>query len=344
MRLFIGRIVSLGFILLSDILLAPAVGGEILEAIKARGELRCGVSEGVPGFSAQDASGRWTGLDVDFCRAVAAAVLSDPEKIVFVPLKSSERFPALLSRRIDLLAHQTTWTFEREVLLGVVFPAVLFYDGQAFMVPGNTQVKTVADLNGLDISVEKGTTEEQHLVERFSERGLSVKPMVIDSAAGAADALFSGRCQAYTSVASQLAAMRLTAPEGPDQYVILPDRISKEPLSPAVVRGDEQWATIVRWVLFAQILAEESGITQDNVDAKASQSPNAAWRIVAGREPLIVKAMGVEGDWAVRAVKAAGNYGEMYERNVGTGSLLKIDRGLNRLWKDGGLMYSPPIN
>lgn len=325
--------------------IAPASAGETLQAIKARGQLRCGVSIDKPGFAARSSTGRWEGLEIDFCRAVAAAVLGNPEKVEFVPLKASERFPALKARRIDLLARQTTWTLTREALLGLQFPGVFFYDGQSFMVPKDSKIKTIADLDGATVCVERGTREELRLVNEFRKRGLSIKPLIVDSPNEAAEALFSGRCQAYTSIVSQLAAMRLRAPGGPETFTIFPEQISKDPLGPVVLRGDDDWVTLVRWVLFSLLLAEESGITRDSVETVVQQQQNnPEWQFVTGSDPLFAKALGVQGDWAVRAIKAVGNYGEIFERNVGGSSPLKLERGLNRLGKDGGLMCAPPIN
>jgi len=317
--------------------------GETLDAVKSRGRLRCGVSEGIAGFSERDASGRWTGFDVDFCRAVAAAALGDAGKVVFVPLKASERFPALQSRAIDLLLRNTTWTLGREAGLKVQFPGVLFYDGQAFMVPKKTDVKKIVQLNSATVCIEKGTTHVQNLADYFGARGMKVIPLILDSTADVTSAFFSGRCRAYTSDASQLAAVRLRAPGGPQSFDILPERISKEPLGPIVRRGDDDWFTLVRWVVFALISAEEAGITRDNVAVIFKETHDPVLQRVFGSDGGFGKELGVGDDWAVRAVKAVGNYGEMFERNVGHGSALKLDRGLNRLWTQGGLMYAPPM-
>lgn len=319
-----------------------AAQGETLVQIKSRGTLRCGVSEGIAGFSEKDASGRWFGLDADFCRAVAAAALGDANKVTFVPLRSSARFPALQSRVIDLLARNTTWTLAREAGLSVQFAATIFYDAQAFMVPAASSVKAAAQLNGAVVCLEKGTTHERNLTEYFAERGLSVKPLVIDSATEVADAFFAGRCAAYTSDASQLAAVRLRA-SGGGTFRILPDRISMEPLAPAVRSGDPAWLTLVRWVLFALIAAEEHGITRDNVRAARGGKGAAEVRRALGADGELGKALGTDADWAVRAVQSVGNYGEMFERNLGGQSRLKLERGLNRLWTQGGLMYAPPM-
>lgn len=327
-----------------------AHAGDILNGIKTRGELRCGVSEGIAGFSEQDKNGRWIGLDADFCRAVAAAVLGDAEKVEFVPLKSSTRFPALQVGRIDLLVRNTTWTMAREATLNVQFPAILYYDGQGFMVPKAAKIAKVADLHGATVCVEKGTTHIDNLAEYSDAHGLSIKPLVIDSAAEVAAAFFAGRCKAYSSDASQLAAVRLHAPQaagGPDAFGILPERISKEPLAPVVTGGDQQWITLVRWVAYTLILAEEYGITRDNVATKwpeIKQRKLKAWKLAGGNEINFGQLLGASEDWGPRVIAAVGNYGEMYERNVGRDSPLKIERGLNRLWNEGGLMYAPPVD
>jgi general L-amino acid transport system substrate-binding protein len=321
----------------------PAVAaGETIIQIKSRGALRCGVSDGIAGFSMQDASGRWSGLDVDFCRAVAAAALGDPEKVTFVPLRASARFPALRLGTIDLLTRDTTWTLAREAGLKVLFAGILFYDGQAFMVPATSPVKSVAQLKGATICVEKGTTHEVNLADYFGARGMSVMPVVIDSATEVADAFFAGRCRAYTSDASQLAAARVRAPAG-RAFRILADRISKEPLAPAVRSGDDDWLTLVRWVLFALVAAEEHGITQKIAQTvRAGAREEAVLRALAAASEF-GKTLGTDPDWTLRAVQSVGNYGEMFERNLGAKSPLKLERGLNRLWTQGGLMYAPPV-
>lgn len=333
--------VFLALIVLGAALTASA--GETLDAIKARGVLRCGVSEGIAGFSAKDSSGRWSGLDADFCRAVAAAVLGDGDKVAFVPLKASTRFPALSAKSIDLLLRNTTWTLSREVLLRVSFPGVLFYDGQGFMVPAAAAAKSLAGLDGAKICVEKGTTHEAYLGDYFAAKGWRAEPVVVDSAAGVASAFFAGKCAAYSSDASQLAAARAAAPGGPQAFVILPERISKEPLGPVVRRGDEEWFTLVRWVLFALIAAEERGITRANVSVAVKQSRDPAVRRFSGIEGGVGRALGVREGWAARAIGAVGNYGELFERNLGRGTLLALERGPNRLWTEGGLMYAPPL-
>jgi len=320
----------------------PLLGGEILNGVKSRGVLRCGVSEGIPGFSEQDPSGRWKGIDADFCRAVAAAVIGDEEKVEFVPLTTAARFPALQARKIDLLARNTTWTLIRETVMGIQFPATLFYDGQTFLVPAESPVKQAPDLQGATICVQKSTTSERNLRAYFKQRGLAVTPLALDSAGDAAKAFFTGRCQAYTSDSAQLAGARLLAPAGRAAYRILPDPISTEPLAPAVWGGDQEWTSMVRWVLFVLIHAEELGITR----TLAKDPPDDYFDTLLHWDDqeiaALAKALGVPMGWSLRAVAAIGNYGELFDRNLGPGSEIGLERGLNRLWKDGGLMYAPP--
>lgn len=325
-------------------LLSPAHAGEVLDEVKSRGVLRCGVSEGIPGFSERNAAGEWRGLDVDFCRAVAAAVVGDSGRVQFVPVKASTRFPALQVRRIDLLVRNTSWTFSREVALRLQFPAVLFYDGQGFLVPAGSGIKSPSDLHGATVCVEKGTTHERNLTSYFATRDLLVTPLVIDSADEVAQAFHAGRCRAYTSDASQLAAVRLHAPGGSQSVEILSERISKEPLAPVVWNGDPEWTTVIRWVLYALILAEEYGANQDNVEAVVAGGRTPLSRLAGDQRAVLSHALGIAPGWGIRAVKAVGNYGEMFERNLGGGSPLKIERGLNRLWNQGGLLYAPPLD
>ena len=321
---------------------ASADAGDTLARVKSRKVLRCGVSEGLIGFSFKDPAGEWTGLDGDFCRAVAAAV-GERVKVQFVPLFASARFPALQADEIDLLVRNTTWTLGREAFLGVQFAGVLFYDGQGFMVPRRGKVRRIADLKGVTICVVKGTTSEQNLADYFRAHGWTYQPLVLESVAEIRDALVSGRCQAYTSDASQLASVRMEVSEGTKRYTILPDLISKEPLGPVVRRGDEEWFTLVRWVLLALIQAEELGITRENVRALRDTSTDPAVQRLLGKTGGFGKALGVDNDWVVRVVGTVGNYGEMFERNLGRESVLNLERGLNRLWTQGALMYAPPF-
>jgi general L-amino acid transport system substrate-binding protein len=272
---------------------------------------------------------------------VAAAALGDAERVEFVPLRASARFPALLSGQIDLLVRATTWTLEREAGLRVAFAAILVFDGQGFLVPASSGVASAAGLDGATVCVEKGTNHERNLVDWLAARGLRATPLVIDSAAGVAEAFFAGRCAAYTSDASQLAAARLRAPE-PGSFAILPERISKEPLAAIVRRGDDDWLTLVRWVLFTLLLAEEHGLTQEAARS-AGVEANPAMRRALETGNLVAGALGVDSDWPLRVVRAVGHYGEMFERNLGRGGPLGLERGPNRPWSQGGLMYAPPM-
>ncbi len=337
------RVSALAALFFALVVPLPATAGEILNGVKSRGLLRCGVSEGIPGFSERDAQGRWQGLDADFCRAVAAAVVGDGERVQFLPLRASERQPALLGRHIDLLSRNTTWTLTREALLKMQFPAVIYYDGQGLMVPAGG-VQSVAALDGATVCVKRGTNHQRNL-ERYAERtGLRLKPLLLDSFAELAEAFYAGRCSAYSSDASQLVAARLSAPGGAGRFLILPERVSKEPLAPAVLSSDPDWTSVVRWVLFTLILAEEDGVTGANVEEQARSGASQIGWLTHEFKGRIGQALGLKPGWAVRAVKAVGNYGEVYERNLGAGSPLRIERGLNRLWTQGGLMYAPPID
>jgi general L-amino acid transport system substrate-binding protein len=327
------------------LLLLPATvfGGETLSRVLSRQTLRCGVSDGRIGFSYQDAKGRWSGIDVDFCRAVAAAVVGDANRVKFYPLMTRARFLALRSNEIDLLARNTTWTIGREAGLGISFVGALYYDGQGFMVPRKLGAQKLTALKGTKICVTEKTTTEDNLVDYFGSRGWKYQPVVVKSIAEATEAFFAGRCAAYTADWSNLAAVRLNAPGGPQGYLILPEQISKEPLGPAVNRGEEEWLTLLRWILFATIEAEEQGVTSENVDAKATAKDDLKLAKFLDVKGEFAKLLGVRAGWVVRVLKAVGNYGEMFERNLGKGSPLKLVRGPNRLWTQGGLMYSPPF-
>lgn len=320
-----------------------ASAGNTLERVRSAGVVRCGVNDGLAGFAAKNADGRWSGMDVDFCRAVAAAVLGNPEKVSFVPLIASARFPVLKSRQIDLLVRRTTWTFGRETGLQVHFAGTLFYDGQTFMAPRDGPVRTVKDLNGATICLVKGTTHEQNLADYFKAHGMTYHARVGETRTSALEAYEKGGCAAFTGDASALAAMRMLGPNGSAADRILPVFISKEPLGPVVNYGDEEWFTIVKWVLFALIEAEEKGVTRANVRALRDSTADSALAEFLGRTPGPGKALGLAADWVTRVVESVGNYGEIYERHLGGQSPYKLDRGLNRLWKDGGLMYSPPF-
>jgi len=317
-----------------------AADGETLINVKAQGALRCGVSEGIAGFSNRDAAGQWTGIDVDFCRALAAAALRDGSKVVFVPLKASARFPALQTREIDVLSRNTTWTLLREGALKIQFAGVLFYDSQAFMVPVHGGQQSVASLKDATVCVQKDTSTLDHLAAYSAANGLNIKPLVMDSESEASRAFFEGRCTAYTADSSYLRALRLRAPGGTAAFAILPERIAKEPLGPVVRGDDDSWLILVRWVLFTLIAAEEIGVTRENLQARL-RDPAVRQALVP--DDTVTRALGVEPGWTLRALQSTGNYGEMFDRNVGAHSVLGLERGINDLWTHGGLMYAPPI-
>jgi len=322
---------------------SPAEAGDTLTRIKTRAKVRCGVSDGVPGFSVKEPDGRWSGMDTDFCSALAAAVLGDAGKVEFISLAPSARFPSLKAGEIDVLVRNTTWTLEREATMEVMFAGVLYYDGQSLLVSAKNNVHDLSQLNGATICVIKGTTHETNLADHFRARNWSYQPIIVESQGKAAEALFSGQCQAFTSERPQLTAMRLKAPGGPEEYLILPDQISKEPMGPVVRRGDDEWFTVVRWVLFTLIRAEETGITQSNVHSRLETKTDPAVQRWLELDGIISKGLTVPPGWATRVVESVGNYGEMFERNFGSQSDLKLERGLNGLWNHGGLMYSPPF-
>lgn len=322
---------------------SPSLAGDTLTRIKSRNEIRCGVSDGILGLSIKQPDGQWSGMDADFCRALSAAVLGDPGKVTFVSLTAAARFPSLKAGEIDVLARNTTWTLEREARLEVMFAGILYFDGQSLLVSAQKGAQELSQLNGASICVVKGTTHERNLFDHFRVRGWSYQPVIVETQQKAAEALFSGHCQAFTSERPQLADIRLRSPEGPDAYRILPDLITREPIGPVVRRGDDEWFTIVRWVLFELIRAEELGLTQSNVKSMMEAQSNPSierWLEVDG---IISKAMGIPPDWVTRVLLAVGNYGEMFERNLGSGSPLKLERGLNRLSSQGGLMVAPPF-
>jgi len=327
----------------ATVLAAPAAhAGPTLDAVKARGEVICGVNTSLYGFSTPDDKGRWVGLDVDVCRAVAAAVLGDAEKARFVPLSAQQRFTALQSGEIDILPRNTTWTLTRDTANGLNFTMVNFYDGQGFLVPKNLDVTSAKELSGATICVQTGTTTELNLADYFRANNMPFRPVTIEKYEEVTQAFLAGRCDALTSDKSQLASIRANDTPNPDDFVILPETISKEPLTPSVRQGDDQWFDIVQWVQFATVEAEERDITSANVDEKLnSDDPNV--KRMLGATPGMGAALGLDEKWAYNAIKQVGNYGESFERNVGQGSKLKLERGLNDLWTRGGLMYAPPI-
>ena len=322
---------------------AMAWAGPTLDRVRASGVVRCGVGEGLPGFCLKDTAGRLQGFNVDFCRAVAAAALGNPDKAVFVPVSTANRFPILLSDKIDLLMRNTTYTFEREAALGVRFAGIYFYDEGAFMVPRRHAGHNIAELNGATIGVGKRTTHETNLKDYFLQRGWTYKPLPLGTLSEMMAAFFGGQCQALCSDRSELAAIRMMAPGGPQEYDLLPEIISKEPLGPVVRRGDEDWLCLIKWVLFALIEAEERGVTQANVRTLQNSSTDPGLRRFLDSDGLPEKSLGVSPGWVVRVVEAVGNYGEIFERHLGSHSELKLERGFNRLWTQGGLMYAPPF-
>ncbi len=322
---------------------SAAHAGPTLDAVKKRGVLNCGVNTSLAGFSIADAKGHWTGIDADTCRAVAAVALGDPNKVNFIPHNAQQRFPSLQSGETDLMARNTTWTLTRDTALGLMFAPVTYYDGQGFMVSKKLGVKSAMELNGATICVQPGTTTELNLADWFRSHKLTFKPLVIENLADVESAFFGGRCDAYTTDASGLASTRAAKAGNPDDYIILPEIISKEPLAPVVRQGDDEWFNIVKWTVYALINAEEYGVTQANVDEMKKTSVDANVKRLLGATPGMGKALGTDDDWAVRAIKAVGNYGEMFERNVGKNTPLKLERGLNALWTKGGLMYGMPI-
>src|SRR5262252_2078059 len=321
---------------------ATAHAGKDLDAVKARGQLICGVSTGVAGFASADSQGKWTGLDVDTCRAVAAALFGDADKVKFVPLTAQQRFTALQSGEVDMLARTTTWTLTRDTALGFDFTGVNYYDGQGFMVNKKLGVKSAKELNGATVCVQPGTTTELNLADYFRANKMTFKPVVIEKVEEVRAAFFAGRCDVFTTDASGLYSTRAANAPNPDDFVVLPEIISKEPLAPAVRHGDNQFADIVRWTQYAMLEAEEYGITSKNVDDML-KSENPTIKRILGVTPGMGKALGVDEKWIYNIIKQVGNYGEMFDRNVGAGSPLKIDRGLNKLWTQGGLQYAPPI-
>jgi general L-amino acid transport system substrate-binding protein len=312
-----------------------------LDQVKQKGFLACGSNTGLPGFGIPDDKGGWTGLDVEFCRAVASAVFNDPTKVKFIPLTAKDRFTALQSGEIDVLARNGTWTLSREADLGLLFPAANYFDGQGFMVRKKLNVSSALELNGASICVQQGTTTELNLADFFRSNNMKYEGVVFANVDEVIKAYDSSRCDAFTTDVSQLYGERIKL-VNPDEHVVLPEIISKEPLGPAVRQGDDQWFDIIKWTHFAMLNAEEFGVTKANVDEK-TKSEDPGVRRLLGVEGDFGKGMGLTKDWAYRIIKNVGNYGESFERNVGESSKLKIKRGLNALWNKGGIQYAPPV-
>ena len=318
-----------------------AAGAQTLKAVKERGSLNCGVSQGLLGFSSMDDKSVWTGFDVDICRAVAAAIFGDPAKVTFLPLDAATRFSALQSNQIDVLSRNSTWTMSRESSLGLMFAGVAYYDGQGFLLRRDAGIDTALQLGGKTVCTQTGTTTELNLSDYFRANNMALKVLVLGTAEESRKAYDDRKCDVLTSDVSQLYAERLKL-VAPDSHIILPEVISKEPLGPAVRQGDDQWFNLVKWTLYSLINAEELGVKSATLDdAVKSQTPDI--RRLVGTEGEFGKQLGLTKDWAARVVGAVGNYGEIYERNVGMQSGLSIPRGLNALWTQGGIQYAPPI-
>jgi general L-amino acid transport system substrate-binding protein len=319
-----------------------AQAGAIFDAVKDKGFVQCGVNVGLAGFSNPDDAGNWSGIDVDVCRAVAAAVFGDAEAVKFTPLTSKERFTALQSGEVDVLSRNTTWTLNRDSALGLDFTGVTYYDGQGFMVPKSLGVKSALELDGASVCVQTGTTTELNLADYFRANNMSYTPVVFERGDEARTAYEQGRCDTLTTDQSGLYAERIGL-ANPDDHMVLPEVISKEPLGPAVRHGDNQWGDVVRWTLYAMLEAEELGVNSQNVDDEKANSTNPNVRRLLGVEGDMGQGLGLPADFGYQVVKQVGNYGEVFERNIGMGSPLKIERGLNALWTDGGLQYAMPV-
>jgi general L-amino acid transport system substrate-binding protein len=329
-----------GYFLLALLAAAfPALAQSTLDAVKGKGYVQCGVNVSLAGFSQPDSKGVWRGLDVDLCRAVAAAVFGDAAKVRFTPLTSQQRFTALQSGEVDLLARNTTWTIVRDTSLGLNFVGVNYYDGQGFMVHKKLNVKSAKELNGATVCVQPGTTNELNLADYFRANRMTFKPVVIETLAEVLSAYFAGRCDVFTTDHSGLVAVRASRAPNPADHVILPEIISKEPLGPAVRHGDDRWFDIVKWSLFAMLEAEELGLTSKNIE-KEAKSPNPSIQRFVGTSGDIGKMLGLDNRWAFNIVRQVGNYAESFDANL---KPLGFERGLNRLWNQGGLMYAPPI-
>ena len=332
----------LGALTVAGLAASAAVAGT-MDDVKARGKLNCGVTTGLVGFAAPDANGEWQGFDVGVCRAVAAAVLSDPKAVEFVPTTGKTRFTALASGEIDMLARNTTWTFSRDVDLKFEFTGINYYDGQGFMVPKDLGVGSAKDLDGATVCIQTGTTTELNLADFFRSNNISYEPVPIETNAEAQQQYLAGACDVYTTDASGLAATRATF-EDPSAHVVLPEIVSKEPLGPLVRHGDNDWGDVVRWSLNALIAAEELGVTSANIaELSAAPTNNPEVNRLLGTEGNLGEMLGLDAEWAKRAIRAGGNYGELFEKNIGENTPIGLARGLNAQWKNGGLIYTPPF-
>ena len=339
-KVFLSFLITSLFIL-PNMLLA----GETLDEIKRRGFIRCGVNTGLAGFGIPDSQGKWSGLDVDYCRAFAVALFNDLDKVVFTPLNAQQRFLALQSGEIDVLSRNTTWTLSRDTKLGLNFTAITFYDGQGFMIRKEQGVTSALELDGATVCVQPGTTTELNLTDFFRANNMTFEPVVIDSLSEVLSAYDAKRCDVITTDASGLASNRLSFSD-PEEHIILSEIISKEPLGPAVRHGDDQWLDIVKWVIYATIEAEELNLTSENVERLVAVSPEQLHpkvQRILGIIGNMGASLGLRNDWAYNVIEKVGNYGEIFERNVGIKTPIGLERGLNALWVDGGLIYAPPI-
>ena len=327
---------------LISLTVAGAVQASTLSDVKGKGFIQCGVSQGVPGFSNPDQAGNWTGIDVDICRAAAAAVFGDASKVKYTPLSAKERFTALQSGEIDILSRNTTWTLVRDTALGLNFAGVNYYDGQGFMVRKDLGVKSAKELAGAAVCVNIGTTTELNMADFFRANNMDYKPVVFEKADEVVAAYDSGRCDVYTTDRSALAAQRLKL-KNKDAHMVLPETISKEPLGPVVRHGDDQWLDIVKWSLYLMVEAEENGVNQANVDDLKANTKDPIQRRILGVEGDLGKNLGVGNDWGYQIIKQVGNYGDVYDKHVGPSTAVGIAGGVNALWKDGGLQYAMPV-
>lgn len=329
--------------LIASFSIIGAVNSATLDDVLARGNLECGISTGLVGFASPDANGEWEGFDVDYCRALAAALFGDGKAVNFTPVTTKQRFTALASGEFDILSRNTTWTYSRDTDLKQTFLGVSYYDGQGFMVHADSGVSSATELDGASICIQTGTTTELNLADYFRINGISYEPVPIETNAEAKEQFFAQACDAYTTDRSGIAATRASSPN-PNDYVVLPEIISKEPLGPLVRHGDDQWADIGRWVLNALIIAEEKGITSANVREMASApTDDPEINRLLGTEGDFAAMVGLPNDWAVHAIEQVGNYGEIFERYIGVNTPVGLERGVNSLWTDGGLIYAPPF-
>ena len=339
MKSNVGKLISTAAVALT---VTAGANAGTLDDVKAKGFIQCGVSQGVPGFSNADDAGNWTGIDVDGCRATAAAVFGDAQKVKFTPLSSKERFAALTSGEVDMLSRNTTWTYTRDTSLGLDFTAVNFYDGQGFMVRKDLGVTTALDLDGATVCTEQGTTTELNMADFFRKHELEYVPVVVQKVDEAVAAYASGRCDVYTTDKSGLAAQR-TKLANPNDHMVLPETISKEPLGPVVRHGDNQWKDVVTWAIFAQVNAEEMGISSKNVAKIKAETKDPSILRLLGAEGNMGASLGLDANWAYNIIAQVGNYEEVFERNIGPNTPVGLPRGVNNLWTNGGVMYAPPI-